>query len=220
MWQMFIKGLSELNIAPSQADALEMILIRVAYSANLPTPAELLDGLKKNSNLNVLVSNVSESNKFAKSFDAKDEKEDDVRDFNTPEELVEYLISSKNMMMSYSIKNDVSFAEFSNGKMKISVSEKINNEFLLNLQNILKEATGKQWEIDVLKAPLGQTMADKEAEKDMEQKKDVMDLPLVKAVMAEFNGAKIESLTRKIIEQAENDEVFIGEDFMYTEEEN
>ena len=124
------------------------------------------------------------------------------------------------MMLSYSIKNDISFSEFSNGKMKICVSEKINNDFLLNLQNVLKEATGIKWEIDVLSAPLGQTLADKEAEKDMMQKKDVMELPLVKAILAEFKGAKIESLTRKIVEQAENGEEFISDDLIYMEEEN
>lgn len=216
MWQMFIKGLSELNIAPSQADALEMILIRVAYSANLPTPAELLDGLKKNSNLTV---GISINKDLAKETGlSKDSSE--LKEFNSPEDLVEYLILSKKMMLAYSIKNDISFAEFSNGKMKVSISEKINNDFLLNLQNVLKEATGIKWEIDILSAPLGQTIADKEAEKDMAQKKDVMDLPLVKAIMAEFKGAKIESLTRKIIEKVENNEDFIGDDLMYIEEEN
>ena len=33
IWQMMIKGLGELQVAPVQIDALEMILIRVAYSA-------------------------------------------------------------------------------------------------------------------------------------------------------------------------------------------
>ena len=44
---MMIKGLGELQVAPVQIDALEMILIRVAYSANLPTPYELLNDVKK-----------------------------------------------------------------------------------------------------------------------------------------------------------------------------
>ena len=47
IWQMMIKGLGELQVAPVQIDALEMILIRVAYSANLPTPYELLNDVKK-----------------------------------------------------------------------------------------------------------------------------------------------------------------------------
>ncbi len=220
MWQMFIKGLSEINIAPSQTDALEMILVRVAYSANLPTPAELLDGLKKNSNLSASIKNISADVSPVLSG-VSENNGSETREFNTPEEMVEYLFSAKKMMLAYSVKNDISFTEFSNGKMKITISEKINNDFLLNLQNVLKEITGIKWEVDVLKAPLGQTMADKEIEKDMMQKKDVMDLPLVKAIMSEFNGAKIESLTRKIVEQAENTEEFTtDDDLIYMEEEN
>jgi DNA polymerase-3 subunit gamma/tau len=215
MWQMFIKGVSEVNIAPSQTDALEMILIRVAYSANLPTPNELLDGLKKNSNLTYAQPQVSSPAELG-----SDGESDNKVVFSDPQQLVDYLISTKKMMLSYSVKNDISFSDFSNGKMKITVSEKINNDFLMNLQNVLKEATGIKWEIDVINAPLGQTLADKEAEKDMLQKKDVMDLPLVKVIMAEFKGAKIESLTRKIIEQAEKGEDIFGEEMIYMEEEN
>ena len=48
IWQMLIKGVGEMQIAPSQIDALEMILIRIAYSANLPTPYEILNDVKKN----------------------------------------------------------------------------------------------------------------------------------------------------------------------------
>ena len=51
IWQMMIKGLNEMQMAPVQVDALEMILIRIAYAANLPTPAEILNDVKKNSNL-------------------------------------------------------------------------------------------------------------------------------------------------------------------------
>ena len=216
MWQMFIKGVSEVNIAPSQTDALEMILIRVAYSANLPTPNELLDGLKKNSNLVY----AQPQNNLQSDFADSSESKKGLEVFETPQQLVDYLITSKKMMLSYSLRNDIAFSEFSNGKMRITISDKINNDFLLNLQNVLKDATGIKWEIDVLSAPLGQTIADKEAEADMLQKKDVMDLPLVKVIMAEFKGAKIESLTRKIMEQAEKGEDVFGDEMIYIEEDN
>jgi len=42
IWQMLVKGFTELPIAPSESAALEMILIRVAYAGLLPTPAEIL----------------------------------------------------------------------------------------------------------------------------------------------------------------------------------
>ena len=47
IWQMLIKGMNEMQTAPVPIDALEMILIRIAYSANLPSPAELLESVKK-----------------------------------------------------------------------------------------------------------------------------------------------------------------------------
>ena len=43
IWQMLIKGISEINMAPSAVEALEMILLRVAYSASLPTPYDILN---------------------------------------------------------------------------------------------------------------------------------------------------------------------------------
>jgi DNA polymerase III subunit gamma/tau len=46
-WQMLLKGLDELQTAPSPLLAAEMLLVRLAYIADLPPPAELaglLDG--------------------------------------------------------------------------------------------------------------------------------------------------------------------------------
>jgi len=45
LWQMLLKGLTEIKMAPSGISALEMLLIRVAYAAELPTPAELITSL-------------------------------------------------------------------------------------------------------------------------------------------------------------------------------
>ncbi len=41
-WQMLLKGLGELQAAPVPQAALEMVLLRIAYAAGLPTPDELL----------------------------------------------------------------------------------------------------------------------------------------------------------------------------------
>jgi len=44
-WQMLLKGLEEMTQAPDQAAAAEMVLIRIAYTADLPAPAEIIDAL-------------------------------------------------------------------------------------------------------------------------------------------------------------------------------
>ncbi len=46
-WQMLLKGLGEVKTAPRPLQATEMILIRLAFAADLPTPAEALKALEK-----------------------------------------------------------------------------------------------------------------------------------------------------------------------------
>ncbi|MEE8171658.1 MAG: DNA polymerase III subunit gamma/tau [Alphaproteobacteria bacterium] len=45
-WQMLLKGLSEARAAPHALMAVEMALVRLAYAADLPTPAEALRALE------------------------------------------------------------------------------------------------------------------------------------------------------------------------------
>jgi DNA polymerase III subunit gamma/tau len=45
LWQMLLKGLGEVQTAPSPAQAMEMVLLRLAYVADLPAPAELVSAL-------------------------------------------------------------------------------------------------------------------------------------------------------------------------------
>ena len=42
-WQMLLKGLGEVRVAPSPLQAAEMILVRLSYASTLPTPAEALE---------------------------------------------------------------------------------------------------------------------------------------------------------------------------------
>ena len=44
-WQMLLKGLGETRAAPEPLAALEMALLRLAYAAELPTPAEAIGAL-------------------------------------------------------------------------------------------------------------------------------------------------------------------------------
>jgi DNA polymerase III subunit gamma/tau len=44
-WQMLLKGIGELRVAPSPVQAAEMVLIRMAYTADLPTPEEAIKSI-------------------------------------------------------------------------------------------------------------------------------------------------------------------------------
>ncbi len=45
-WQMLLKGLSEIRTAPSPLQATEMVLVRLVYASDLPTPEEAIKKLK------------------------------------------------------------------------------------------------------------------------------------------------------------------------------
>lgn len=217
IWQMMIKGINELAIAPVQIDALEMILIRIAYSASLPTPFELLNDVKKKSKLvpsetikaaPSVLSTSSAETAAADSISAAENK----TTFNTVEDLISYLEQTKRMLLIYALKNDVSISEFKPGVIKMTLADKVNNDFLLNLQKVLTEATGEKWKIETSRGKMGETIAQHEQAADEANKRNVADLPLVKAILAEFKGSKIETLTRKLTEESLEDETTGFED--------
>jgi DNA polymerase-3 subunit gamma/tau len=45
-WQMLLKGLEEVEAAPSPKQAMDMVLVRLAYVADLPVPEELVRALE------------------------------------------------------------------------------------------------------------------------------------------------------------------------------
>ncbi len=47
-WQMLLKGIGEIKNTDYPAMALEMLLIRLAYLSEMPSPVQLADGIKKN----------------------------------------------------------------------------------------------------------------------------------------------------------------------------
>ena len=224
IWQMLIKGISEINMAPSAVEALEMILLRVAYSASLPTPYEILNEVKKNSDLvgtgsvysgqSSLLQNSAAAAPVSVPPSGTEKKNDltatvsagETSGFNTVEDLLRYLEGTKKALIEYSIKHDVCIREFSDGHIAMNIAPSIHQDFIMNLHKLLSEATGRQWEIEIIKGDLGETIADKEKSVAEATKKNVSEYPLVKKILEEFKGAKIETVIRKNLEElAENE---------------
>ncbi len=212
VWQMLIKGISELQYANVQIDALEMILIRIAYSANMPTPAELLKELKKKSRLtnNTAERKVNLTNSTTLAADdahiTSDLTEHEGFELASTDDLVKLLNAKRQMLLLYAVKNDMSFKEFTEGRMRIALSEKADKDLIANLRKFLAKETGVSWVIDIDYEPLGETLAFKETKELERDKKNISEYPLVKAILSEFNGAKIETVIRKAVEEAEDDE--------------
>ena len=105
-----------------------MILIRISYSASLPSPADLLKEVKKKSSLikkDILQkqqSKTASEPNISSDFTALENE--DALIISSPQDLVKLLTAKRQMLLLYSIKNDVSFKNFEHGKIHITVTEK------------------------------------------------------------------------------------------------
>jgi DNA polymerase III subunit gamma/tau len=57
MWQMLLKGITEVQTATRPAAAAEMVLVRIAYVADLPTPDEAIRMIEQNGGSSPVASN-------------------------------------------------------------------------------------------------------------------------------------------------------------------
>lgn len=232
IWQMLIKGMNEMQTAPVPIDALEMILIRIAYSANLPSPAELLESVKKKSESGTLrPANFSAGNTPAAAQTAAAPVSAPVA-VSTPAQtvvnapfsdingLIKHLENQKQPRLAYALRHDVEVVEFSPGQIKFKAADRVGNDTLAALNKILEETTGGKWALDIVPGEVGRTVADIENEQKEKDKKNIAETPLVKAILEEFRGARIENLTRKVKAGEDDGDESANEDIFNTNSED
>lgn len=232
IWQMLIKGMNEMQTAPVPIDALEMILIRIAYSANLPSPAELLESVKKKSESGTLrPANFSVGNPSAAAQTAAAPVSAPAA-VSTPAQtvvnapfsdingLIKHLENQKQPRLAYTLRHDVEVVEFSPGQIKFKAADRVGNDTLAALNKILEETTGGKWALDIVPGEVGRTVADIENEQKEKDKKNVAETPLVKAILEEFRGARIENLTRKVKAGEDDGDESANEDIFNTNSED
>jgi DNA polymerase III subunit gamma/tau len=59
MWQMLLKGITEVQAATRPAAAAEMVLVRIAYVADMPTPDEAIRMLEQNGDASAVIASSS-----------------------------------------------------------------------------------------------------------------------------------------------------------------
>lgn len=232
IWQMLIKGMNEMQTAPVPIDALEMILIRIAYSANLPSPAELLESVKKKSESGTLrPANFSAGNPSAAAQTAAAPVSAPAA-VSTPAQtvvnapfsdingLIKHLENQKQPRLAYALRHDVEVVEFSPGQIKFKAADRVGNDTLAALNKILEETTGGKWALDIVPGEVGRTVADIKNEQKEKDKKNVAETPLVKAILEEFRGARIENLTRKVKAGEDDGDESANEDIFNTNSED
>lgn len=219
-WQMLLKGVGEVLTAPSAKQAAEMVLIRLAYAAELPPPADLIKDIK---NTPAPAFTPSHSSAPASSdwggvravaggvpmTQAAPAPQGTVM-FDTLADVVAYAYKQKEMLFAYNLQNCVSLVSFEQGKIEFYPMEHTPANLASDMAEKLKAWTGKTWLISVVDKQGGKTLLQEAQETKANLRKTMSANPVVSAVIMAFPGAKIDSIRERA---EETDDTSNSEDY-------
>ena len=214
-WQMLLKGLSEVSSADRPVAAAEMVLVRIAYAADLPTPDEVIRSLGDETTASAAAARPqgnggatsAQAGGFAPRFDpprgaprasaAPVVRLPDAAPPNSAptilnfDDLVALATAKRDLQIKAALERDVRLVRCEEGRLEIALEPGASKGLLNELSRKLSGWTGRQWMVVVSKdagAPTLKTQADA---REAELKRGVRGDPLVQAVLERFPGAEI-----------------------------
>jgi len=214
-WQMLFKGIAEVEAAGRPVAAAEMVLIRIAYAADLPTPDEVVrsigDSARGNGSGAAPSSPASRADMPARSelprggtrgplASAAPMNEPvargaaanaPARALKTFDDLIALAAEKRDVAMKSALERDVRLVRFEDGTLEIGLEPSAAKTLVGELSKKLGDWTGRRWMVAV-SAELGAPSLRLQAEaRKAELKNDVRGDPLVQAVLTRFPGAEI-----------------------------
>ncbi len=207
-WQILLKGIEEIRAAPNPDEAGSMILIRLAYSCNLPDPASLVKKIQAS----------LEDNKttFNDSLEEKDEGKKNISEIindlqeinsidnkttlaevNTFEDLVEIFKIKGELLLHAQLLSCVHLISFEKGKLEISISGNTNNNISKDISKFLKNWTGEDWVISIVDDQGTETLDHKNERKAEEEIENTKNTPEMQKVLKAFPNAELKSVNDK-----------------------
>ena len=215
IWQILLKGLNEVNYAPVPQKAAEMIVIRLAYAAELPDPAELIKKIKDG---NVVMTaaptpappsgggsyqqtvNVSGGGSTASAAALKVETAVApalVTEIASIADMQAVLMQSGHMALASHIYLYVHPVKLEEGRFEYRPEPEAPQNLAQDLTIALKAATGKRWMVSVSDKP-GQLTLSQAAKAAKESRFEKMRAtPLVKQVLDIFPDAELKAIHKK-----------------------
>ena len=213
-WQILLKGLSEISVAPSPKQAADMVLIRLTYTSNLPTPEEAISLFNNDLNIKPIEEtkassneNVSEGEDFqgAGPNDLKelkepvllDQKSKDFFDPQTFQEVLELADEKREAMLRTHLLYDVYLVSFEIGRIEFSLGPNAPKDLPKQLADFLGSNTKSLWRVIISSELGGVTLSEKQELKEKSLMAEVEHLPLVQAVMKTFPESTIEEFVKE-----------------------
>jgi DNA polymerase III subunit gamma/tau len=239
MWQMLLKGIAEVQTATRPAAAAEMVLVRIAYVADMPTPDEAIRMLEQNGGGSQVVSGgavsrsapaspVSSMQSSAARASAAPRASAEVsirpqavapaaepqsapalRITSFPQ-LVALAGEKRDLLTKGALEADVRLVRIDDGRLEVALERQASRTLVNDLSRKLELWTGRRWTVIVSNEPGHPTLrSQNELAKNARERAAEAD-PRVQEVLARFPGAKVVEVRRLAAEPPEPD--IISED--------
>jgi DNA polymerase-3 subunit gamma/tau len=215
-WQMLLKGLEEAADAPNPTAAAEMVLIRLAYTADLPSPDELIKALSGDAPRartgGALASPTPErripTGAPADAVDVPDEEaETDEFDEDTALDVAAFPVvrsfaavvalagARREAKLKVHLEEHVSLVKFEpEGQIELHLLPGAPKELGNELREKLNAWTGKRWMVALSGTPGERTIGEVAREKAAAELREIQKHPAVAAVLEQFPDAQIMSV--------------------------
>ena len=177
-WQILLKGVGEARDAPDSLQAVEMTLVRLAFSSTLPTPEEALKALEGSTP--PAPAKASESRAPAGS--------EAPRSFEAVLDLVE---RHRKAILHSHLRNSVHLVSFAVGDIVIRLGKNAPPELPSDLARLLGTWTGMAWRVTPSTSDGAPTIARSEEEERTALLEETAREPDLSRILETFPGAEI-----------------------------
>jgi DNA polymerase-3 subunit gamma/tau len=211
MWQMLLKALEEVRLAPNAMMAAEMAIIRLTHVADLPTPGELVQKLKDVPPPQPPAGGPGGGRTAPQPAPAPSAAPrasggggptagpqaalarvpgPDLSRYPTWESVVALVENAHDLKLLIEVKSCLRLVSYAPGRIEVEPTPDAPRDLVQRLRRMLETATGARWTLSVGTggAP---TIAEKEEEERRSLEATVAAHPLLQAVKAAFPEAKI-----------------------------
>ncbi|HZV20712.1 MAG TPA: hypothetical protein VE986_04120, partial [Hyphomicrobiales bacterium] len=201
-WQMLLKGLEEAARAPRPFAAAEMLIIRMCYTAQLPSPADIIGELRANAGAaggGSARPQMSSSAPRGSASAAAGPPEavagqpgaDNKASFGSFEDLAAHAALLRDIKLQLALEEQVELVKFRPGLVELHLLDGAPSNLAQELTRKLQAWTGERWVVSLSEergmAPLGTRRRQEEAR----ALEEIAKHPAVKSVMLHFPNAEI-----------------------------
>ncbi|MDC3015164.1 DNA polymerase III subunit gamma/tau [bacterium] len=206
IWQILFKGYQELQNSSHLYQHGEMIILRIIYLYDGPSPEDLIKKMDKEvvkketleKNLE-LQNETNESNKILNFNENKKEispKENvnikHVQDFR---HFVDLFFKNREGLLHTKLYNDVQLVSFKEGEVTLNTSKINDTGFNRTVAKLISKWTGRIWQIHSSSSNLGKSLNDEDIINQQKEIEIMKNHPEVKKILKEFPESKIHAIT-------------------------